>query len=189
MNLSRISLGAVAGLVALGLAGTGLVAQEQEPQEQQQEQELAECKLHLEPGDIEAQKEPVEIQVAFEEKIGTTSDVEADAASGLKILKVERPVTEMAAEGEKAEPEEEEPEFEAAGEEPVPGRDVPGEIQYDLIVRLDASQAQAGNWELRFIGTEGSCRTQIEVEAAETEAETEVEQENPEEPPAHEGAR
>lgn len=141
---------ALAVAAGLGLVTTQAAAQEQE--EPQQEQEEITCRAILAPTDIVQQEGPVAIQVSFAEEIGTTTDVVAQNESGLEVIKVEkateveRAKTEETGEGEAAE-------YESAAEIPA----------YDVLLRLNAAEAVDGQWELRFVGTEGECVGQVQV--------------------------
>lgn len=137
---------AVALGAALGLTVGDVAAQEEE---QQQEQEEIECTATLSPVTIATTTEPVVLGVNFSEEIGTAKEVRPQEGSGLEVLRVEKP--ERTA---KAEIETEEEEFEEAADQP----------QYDLQLRLNAANAQEGDWELRFEGTEGACKGRVHVE-------------------------
>lgn len=160
---------ALAVAAGLGLATTQAAAQEQE--QPQQEKEETTCKAVLAPAAIVQQEQPIAMQVSFAEEIGTTTEVTAREESGLEVIKVEKAEEiEKAAKAEGEETEEgEAAEYESAVEIPA----------YDVLLRLNAAEAVDGQWELRFVGTEGECVGQVQVTLPAEEGDV---------PPAEEGS-
>lgn len=160
---------AIALTAGLGLAVSGVAAQEEMQEEQPQEEEL--CRATLAPTSIVQQEEPLEIQVAFAEEIGTTTEVEPQENSGLEVIKVEKAV-EIEKRAEAETEEEQAEEYEAAANVPA----------YDVLLRVNATAAESGEWELHFQGTDGECVGTIQVTPP-VEVETPPQDEGSGEPP------
>lgn len=136
---------------ALGLTVTASAQEEAQPEQEQQEEEIT-CRATVAPASIVSQAEPVVVQVTFSEEIGTTKEVEPQTESGLEVIKVEKPeelekVAEIETETEGEEG------FEEAAQRPA----------YDVQVRLNAENAEHGQWTLAFEGTEGNCIGTLQI--------------------------
>lgn len=104
------------------------------------------CVVTLDPATIPVQQEQVLLRARFSTAIGEKLSALIEEASGVKVVAVEGPAPQAA----------------------EAGPDAPPVIVAN--VRLDASQAAAGEWTISFEGEQGKCTGKLAVERGEPES-------------------
>jgi hypothetical protein len=174
------SRGTLVAIAALALAGAPLAAQEAATPDQQEA-----CRLALEPASIQVQADAFNVEALLERDLGEELTASVAEESGLQVaivpLQVEpaaeisRAVAEEEAEAageaqenEEAEAEENEEAEAEAQESPelaVAGAAAEFEAKQIISLKLDASAAQPGEYEIQVSSGDAQCSGKVTVTA------------------------